>query len=87
MAQGFFFRTSGGAEIDLLIVLGDGTMWAIEIQRGVHPKPRRGFHAGCATLQPTRRFVVYPGAERFPVAPDIEAIPLRDLARGLAGAG
>jgi predicted AAA+ superfamily ATPase len=87
MAQGYFYRTSGGAEIDLLVVMGDQTTWAIEIKRGIDPKPRRGFHAACADLGPARRFVVYPGAERFPVAPDIEAISLRDLALELAAAG
>ena len=43
------------------------------------PKLERGFHHACADLQPERRFVVYAGAERFPVSENTEAISLTDL--------
>lgn len=76
-----FYRTSGGAEIDLLLAWPNGTLWAIEIKRSLSPKLERGFHAACADLKPQRKFVVYPGNERYQIAEDIEAIPLRELAR------
>jgi predicted AAA+ superfamily ATPase len=82
--QGYFYRTSGGAEIDLLLVWSDDKKWAIEIKRSLTPAVRRGFHSGCADLQPTRKLVVYPGKENFRIAPDIEAVPLASLARDLA---
>lgn len=78
---GHFYRSSGGAEIDLLLAWPNGHLWAIEIKRSLTPKLERGFHAACDDLGPVRKFVVYPGAERYRVAPDIEAIPLLDLAR------
>jgi uncharacterized protein len=78
--QGFFYRTGGGAEIDLLLSLPNGTLWAIEIKRSLSPKLERGFYAACADLTPAKKFVVYPGIERYRLAPDIEAIPLADLA-------
>src|SRR5664279_4803653 len=33
--QGYFYRTSGGAEIDLLLVWPDNKKWAIEIKRSL----------------------------------------------------
>ncbi|MEK7361954.1 MAG: ATP-binding protein, partial [Pseudomonadota bacterium] len=61
--QGYFYRSSGGAEIDLLLSWPDGTLWAVEIKRSLTPKVERGFHAACTDLAPARKFVVYPGAE------------------------
>jgi len=78
--QGYFYRTSGGAEIDLLLHFPDGRLWAVEVKRSLAPRPERGFHSGCADLNPVRRFVVYPGAETYPLSKDIQAIPLRELA-------
>lgn len=84
-AQGFFYRTSSGAEIDLLLAWPDGSLWAVEIKRSLTPKPARGFHSACADVRPARRFVVYPGAERFPLGEGVEAIPLRALAEAIVG--
>lgn len=85
-AQGYFYRTSGGAEIDLLLTWPDGSLWAVEIKRSLSPKVERGFHAACEDLTPVRKFVVYPGLERYRIAPDIEAIPLMELAAMVATA-
>lgn len=81
--QAYFYRTGGGAEIDLLLSWPDGQLWAIEIKRSLMPKVERGFHAACADLMPTRKFVVYPGTERYRLAADIEVISLVELAQEL----
>ncbi|MEJ1355785.1 MAG: ATP-binding protein [Candidatus Sedimenticola sp. (ex Thyasira tokunagai)] len=78
--QGYFYRTGGGAEIDLLLTWPDGSLWAVEIKRSLTPKVERGFHAACEDLTPTYKFVVYPGQERYRISADIEAIPLDQLA-------
>jgi predicted AAA+ superfamily ATPase len=78
-----FYRTSAGAEIDLVLVLPDSRLWAIEIKRGLAPKVDRGFHHACADLEPERRFVIYSGTERFGLGDGIEAISLIDLAQEL----
>jgi len=83
--QGHFYRTTGGAEIDLLLSFPDGRLWAVEIKRSLSPRPDRGFHAACADLSPARRFLVYPGDETYPLGSDIKAIALPALARLLAG--
>ncbi|MFA7241764.1 MAG: ATP-binding protein [Sulfuricellaceae bacterium] len=83
--QGYFYRTGGGAEIDLLLAGPSGPPWAIEIKRSLTPKLERGFHAACADLNPARKFVVYPGAERYRMAQDIEVISLGELVKELYG--
>lgn len=82
--QGYFYRSSGGAEIDLLLLWPDSTLWAIEIKRSLTPKVERGFHSACADLSPTKKFIVYPGSERYPVSQDIEVISLAELAHAIA---
>ena len=78
--EAHFFRTAAGAEIDLLLKLpGHRRPWAVEIKRGLAPKLERGFQLACDTVRPERRFVVYGGAERFPLAEDVEAVSLVDL--------
>ena len=78
--QGFFYRTGGGAEIDLLLLWPDSTLWAVEIKRSLSPKIERGFYVACDDLKPAKKFLVYPGAERYRIAYDIEAISLTELA-------
>ena len=85
-AQGYFYRTGGGAEIDLLLAWPDGRLWAIEIKRSLGPKPERGFHVACEDLAPQRKYVVYPGRERYRIAADIEAVSLAELAAIVADA-
>ncbi len=85
--QGYFYRTSGGAEIDLLLALPDGRLWAVEVKRSLSPRPERGFHAACADLKPERRFVVYPGRETYPIAAETTAIALDELAQHLGAEG
>jgi uncharacterized protein len=84
MLQAYFYRTSGGAEIDLLLVWPDGRMWAIEIKRSTSPKVEKGFHVACDDLKPERQFVVYPGNESFRVSSNVSAISLSGLSTLLA---
>jgi hypothetical protein len=83
-ASAHFFRTSSGAEIDLLLHWPGGELWAIEVKRSLAPKVARGFHVACDDLQPQRKFVVYPGLESFPLGHDIQAVPLTALCQQLA---
>ncbi len=79
--QAYFYRTSGGAEIDLLLVWPGNVLWAIEIKRSLMPKVERGFHAACDDLQPARKLVVYPGTEAYPLGNDVQAVSLEGLCR------
>ena len=82
--QGYFYRSSGGAEIDLILVWPNQDLWAIEIKRSLTPKLERGFYSACDDLQPVRKYVVYAGDEQYPIANDIEAISLTGIYRLLA---
>ncbi|MBI2424697.1 MAG: ATP-binding protein [Candidatus Hydrogenedentes bacterium] len=78
-----FYRTSAGAEIDLILDFPSGERWAIEVKLGLNPKPGKGFHLAREDVQPHRSFVVYSDAERVPLSEGLEAISLRELAREL----
>jgi predicted AAA+ superfamily ATPase len=80
-----FYRTSGGAEIDLVLELPGGERWAIEVKRSRAAKPGRGFYEACEDLKPAKRFVVHAGVDsgngpsRYPISADVEAIGLLEL--------
>lgn len=75
--QAYSYRTSAGAEIDLVLVLPGGALWAIEVKRSLAPRVERGFHHACADLNPQRKIVVYPGDETYPLSPGVEAMSLK----------
>lgn len=74
-----FYRTSAGAEIDLVISMPPDELWAIEIKRNMVPQPTRGFFQACDDLKPTAKFIVYPGKEEFNVGENILALGLPNL--------
>lgn len=83
--QAFFYRTAGGAEMDLVIDHPGGERWAIEVKRSLTPALTRGFHQARADLHPHHCFVVIPREGRYPLAPGVEAVGLAELAAHLAG--
>ncbi len=83
-AQANFYRTSNGAEIDLVLSLSGGERWAIEIKLGLAPKVAKGFHLAREDLKPTQSFVAYSGDERYGLGDGVEAIGLREICEMLA---
>jgi hypothetical protein len=71
-----YYRSSTQAEIDLVLEGPDDEVWAIEIKRSAAPQISRGFHTAAEDIKATRKFVVYPGSERFPMGQSTEAIGL-----------
>ncbi|MCA9814247.1 MAG: ATP-binding protein [Cyanobacteria bacterium HKST-UBA01] len=72
-----FYRTSAGAEIDLVLELpGKNGLWAIEIKRSLTAKVDKGFHIACEDIQADRQLVVCPIEESFKISQSIEAIGL-----------
>jgi predicted AAA+ superfamily ATPase len=65
--EAYFYRTRAGAEVDLVLLLPGGRLWAVEVKRSLDPRPSRGFHEALKDLKPQEAFVIYPGGETFPV--------------------
>ena len=74
-----FYRSTGGAEVDLVLTFRDGKSWAIEIKRGLAPSLSQGFHSALEDIKPEQSFVVYGGDERYRLKTNVEAIPMREL--------
>ncbi len=85
--QASFYRTSAGAEIDLVLELPKRGRWAIEIKHSLAPRVQKGFYLACEDLQPRKRFIVHAGEDRYPIGSDVEAIGLRGLAELLSAEG
>ena len=79
------YRTHAGAEIDLLLEKAGQPWMAIEIKRASAPTLSKGFGVACEDLGLAQRYVVYPGAERFPMRQAATAIGLTDLMSLLHG--
>jgi len=75
-----FYRSSGGAECDLVLELpGQSEVWAVEVKRSLAPRPSRGFWNAADDVSATRRLLVYPGQERWTGANGIEVLPMTTL--------
>lgn len=79
----FFYRTSAGAQIDLVLALPGRRVSAIEIKRSSAPVVDKGFHLACEDVRASERFVVYAGTERYPLGQAVTAIGLEALANSL----
>ncbi len=78
----FFFRTSAGAEIDLVLERPgtDGPV-AVEFKYSSAPKVEKGFWIGMQDVGARRGYVVAPVKEPYPVAENAWVVPVHDLAR------
>ena len=83
-AEPSFYRTGGGAEVDLVLRWEDGREWAVEVKRSSAPKLERGLRSALADIEPERSFVVYPGSERYRLGPETWAIGLPELCAEVA---
>lgn len=77
--QAYYYRTAVGAEIDLILVSGTEPPVAVEIKYASAPKPARGFWQAFADLGCRRGYVVYPGAESYPLAENVITLPVGEL--------
>ena len=81
-----FWRTSGGSEIDILLLNAAQPAIAIEAKLGeTNPRPRRGFHQACADLQIPNRWLVYPGHQSYELDGNYHLLPLSEMLERLRG--
>lgn len=71
-----FYRSSAGAEIDLILKLPDHQLWAIEVKRTTAPKVTRGFHIAADDLAVVERLLVYAENREVPGQGGVRAMPL-----------
>lgn len=77
--NGYFYRTSAGAEVDLILELPNKDLIAVEIKKGLSPKVEKGFFYVLEDIQPKKAFVIYGGSERYPLKESVEMIGLKDF--------
>lgn len=75
----FFYRSSGGAEIDLVISGGSEKPVCVEIKRTLSPQITRGFFQAFSDIKAEKGFVIYPGDDFYPLKENISALPYTDI--------
>ena len=74
----FYYRTSAGAEIDVVIEGRRGHRYALEIKRSSAPGVTKGFRNGLEDLGIREAIVIYPGDESIPLGQGAVAMGLHD---------
>jgi len=74
----YFWRTSNGAELDLLLIRGD-TRIGIEVKRTDAPRITPSMRSALTDLQLHRLTVYYPGRRRYALSEQIDVIPVAEL--------
>lgn len=83
----WFWATHAGAELDLMIDVG-GKRVGVEVKRTDQPRITPSIRTALEDLALDRVIVVHAGKQRFPLTPEVEAVPAVEvLAGGSALAG
>jgi hypothetical protein len=76
----FFYKTHGGAELDLLLIRG-GKRYGLEFKYVDAPRTTRAMHIVIEDLQLEKLWVVYPGDTAYALHENIEVVPLGQFDR------
>lgn len=82
-AQINYFRTAAGAEIDLVLTLGE-RRFAFECKYSMMPKPTKGFWHALRDLAIEQAWVVAPVERTYPLAENVTVVSLAELSAVLA---
>jgi len=77
----YFYRTSAGAEIDLLVFPPGAGPVAFEMKYTGAPRLSRGYHTGFNDLGCDQGFVIYSGKAVYPLAKKVSALPLASVTK------
>jgi predicted AAA+ superfamily ATPase len=72
----YFYKTHGGAELDLLIMRG-GKQYGFEFKYSDAPKATKAMHVVFNDLNLEKLWVLYPGEKSYPLAEGIDVVPLK----------
>ncbi len=77
--EAYFWATHNGAELDLLL-FKRGRRIGIECKRADAPRLTSSMRIALTDLKLDELHVVYPGEKRYPLANNVEVVPLSQLA-------
>ena len=77
--EAHFYRTSAGAEIDLVLHDRKNRPVAVEIKYSATPSVTKGFWIAMDDLSCKRGYVIYPGNEAYPIGDKVMALPLKQM--------
>jgi|Laugresbdmm110sd_1035091.scaffolds.fasta_scaffold19501_2 hypothetical protein len=80
-AQASFYRTSNGAEVDLVLSFRNQQTWVIEIKRSSAPTVSRGFYQAATDLGAVRKLLVAPVAQTYSMKEGIEVVDVMTAIR------
>jgi predicted AAA+ superfamily ATPase len=73
-ARTSFYRTSHGAEVDLVLEFRSGQTWVIEVKRSSAPTVSRGFYLAATDVGASRKILVAPVDQSFPMRDGVEVM-------------
>ncbi len=76
-----FYRSSSGAEVDLILEKGNKRI-AIEIKASPAPKVTKGFYEALKVIEPERVFIVAPVNEPYPIKGSVWVHNLKTIVAG-----
>ena len=77
--QYHYYRTSAGAEMDLVIESPQGERYGIEVKLGMDPRLSKGFHNAAGDLATVHNYVIHPGERQVPLNQSTDLLPLGQL--------
>jgi len=84
----WFYRTSGGAEIDLILERpGRAPMLAFEVKYSAAPSPSKGFWNALSDLGLDTGYVICPCEEQYPLGKGVFTLPVSQLPSVLGSLG
>jgi predicted AAA+ superfamily ATPase len=69
-----FYRTSHGAEVDLVLEFRSGETWVVEIKRSSAPTLSKGFYIAANDVNATRKLLVAPVDSPYPMRDGVEVM-------------
>lgn len=73
-AEASFYRTAHGAEADLVLAFRSGATWVVEIKRSSAPAVSKGFHLAAKDVGATKKLLIAPVANSYPMRDGIEVM-------------
>jgi predicted AAA+ superfamily ATPase len=80
-AQASFYRTSNGAEVDLVLTFRNQQTWTIEIKRSSAPTVSKGFYQAATDLGAVCKLLVAPVEQPYPLKEGIEVVDVMTAIR------